>query len=277
MRPAQDEGVAILAALWVAAVAALIGISVAQITRADAVLVRDQVAAVQLQTAADAAINVAILAMLGPAPAQPPVTGAPFTVAAAGHDSRVTVLDEAGKVDLNRANADTLRLLLAAAGADGGEADELVRRILRQRTPPDGSLDGAGGSGAVTYDPRAIPFQTVGDLKWVAGMREALYDRVAPMLTVYSQASTVDPTFASDAVLAAFSTVSPVAKQALESRRAAARDGRPPPDSPGVALGHAYTITAEARDEAIGAVARAVAVVRLTGQRQAPLLVYRWD
>lgn len=277
MRPAQDEGVAILAALWVAAVAAVIGISVAQITRAEAELVRDQVAVAQLRAATDAAVNVTILAMLGPAPSQPPVTGIPFTVTVAGHAVQVTVLDEAGRVDLNRANAATLRLLLVAAGAGEAEADGLVQRILRQRTPPPAGTTGGTSRSGIGYDPRAIPFQTVGDLKWVAGMREDLYERVAPMLTVYSQAANVDPTFATDAVLEAFSGVSQVARRALDERRAAARDGRPPPDSPVVALGHAFTIAAEARDDRTGAVARSTAVVRLTGERQSPLLVYRWD
>ncbi|MFC3228228.1 hypothetical protein ACFOGJ_13365 [Marinibaculum pumilum] len=278
-RRAGDEGVAIIAALWAASLAAVIVISVSQLTRADAGTVRDRGALAQLHAATDAAINVAILAMLGPQQTQPPVTGRPFKIDVAGHSSTVTVLDEAGRIDLNRANAATLKLVLASAGSDGAEADDLVRRIMQHRTPPQDSLGGGGDSGGATigYSPASIPFQTVGDLRWVPGMNAALYDRVAPLLTVYSQAADVDPTFATDRVLALFAGVSPVAKQALDERRAAARDGRPPPESPGVALGHAYTIAAEAKDPSSGAVARRTAVVRLTGQQDAPLLVYRWD
>ena len=278
-RRAEDEGVAIIAALWVASLAAVIGISVSQMTFADAQLVRDQRAVAQLHAATDAAVNVSILAMLGPQQTQPPVTGTAFPVQVAGHTATVTVLDEAGKIDLNRAGPAVLKLLLSTAGAGGGEADDLVRRIVDRRAPPagGGSGGGRGSGGALAYDPQAMPFQTVGDLRSIPGMAPALYDRIAPMLTVYSQAANLDPTFATDAVLEMLGTVSPVARQALAARRTAARDGRPGAESPGVALGHAYTIVAEATDTASGAVARRTAVVRLTGERQTPLLVYRWD
>lgn len=277
-RRAEDEGVAIIAALWVASLVAVVGISVSRMTFADAQLVRDQRAVAQLHAATDAAVNVSILAMLGPQQTQPPVTGGAFPVDIVGHTATVTVLDEAGKIDLNRAGPAVLKLLLSTAGAGGGEADDLVRRIVDRRTPPPGGDGSAGGGGgALAYDPQAMPFQTVGDLRSIPGMDSALYDRVAPMLTVYSQAGNVDPTFATDAVLEMLGTVSPVARRALAERRAAVRDGRPGAESPGVALGHAYTIVAEAKDAASGVAARRTAVVRLTGERQAPLLVYRWD
>jgi len=274
----RDDGVAIISAVWVAAFVALIAVSVMQMTRTSATTVRDQSVVAQLGAATDGAVNATILMMLGPEDSQPPVTGRPFNVAIGGQQVRVTLLDEAGKIDINRASDAVLKLLLNASGADRATADVIVRAIIRHRSPSE-NLPGEGsGNGDVSaYKSRNMSFQNIGDLRLLAGMTPTLFERIAPMLTVYSQAADVDPTFATDAVLGLFGAVSPIAKQALEERRAARRQGRALPQSPVVALGHAYTISAEASDPGAKAVSRQTAVFRLTGQRDAPLLVYRWD
>src|SRR5439155_11301660 len=73
----------------------------------------------ELAAIADGALNIAILRLLDPSlGAQPPVDGTPFTVSFAGRQLRVTVQDEAGKIDLNMARHDLLTRLLISAGLD---------------------------------------------------------------------------------------------------------------------------------------------------------------
>ena len=276
--PGRDDGVAIIAAVWIAGFVALIAVSVMQMTRTGATTIRDQSVVAQLGAATEGAVNATILAMLGPEDSQPSVMGRSFTVTIGERKVRVTVLDEAGKIDINRASDAVFTLLLTAAGAARAPTSAVVRAVMRQRNPPENPPGGSGEGGDVSgYTPRNTTFQNIGDLRLLPGMTPALFERIAPMLTVYSQAADVNPTFATDEVLNLFSTVSPVAQQALEARQVARRHDREPPQSQGVALGHAYTIIAEATDPGAQAVSRQTAVVRLTGQRDAPLLVYRWD
>src|SRR5215475_1194145 len=107
----SERGIAIVAALWASAIFAVIVLSVMQIVRADARVGRGRTDVAELSAMADAAVNLTILSMLGPQTAQPPVNGTPFTVSFAGHTIRVTVLDEAGKIDLNMASIATLNQL----------------------------------------------------------------------------------------------------------------------------------------------------------------------
>lgn len=277
-----DRGVAIIAALWATALVAVISVSVMQMTLSGARLVRGGVEVAQLETAADGAINIAILALLGERATLPPVIGTPFTVRLAGRDIRVTILDESGKIDLNFATAQTLQNLLVGAGLSIGEAQEMAGRIVDWRGAAADSLsragDPAGYSGAgLDYAPRHAPFQSVEELRLLLGMSDRLYAAVAPLLTVYSQIPWIDPAFADKRVLQAFAVSDATARAALQQREEVERGAADAPKSPGVALGHAFTITAEAADPVARARATRRAVVRLTGQRQAPLAIYRWD
>jgi len=277
-----DSGIAIIAALWAVALVAVIAISVMHMTGADARLVhgRDRVA--QLQVAADGAINIAILALLGPTQTQPSVTGTPFTIRVGQHIAQMRVRDEAGKIDLNMANAEMLQLLLAGSGLTVGEAEEMAGRILDWRSPDPERHSRAGDAAAYAaaglgYGPRKAPFQSVEELRLLLGMTDALFARLSPLVTVYSQSAWIDPAFADERILAIFAQSDATARAALQRLQDVARGAAEPPPSPGVSLGHAFTITARIDDPAAEARTTRTAVVRLTGQPQNPVLIYRWD
>jgi hypothetical protein len=97
-------------------------------------------------------------------------------------------------------------------------------------------------------------------------MSGALFDRIAPSLTVYSQTPWVDPQFSPPDVLAALlGRGAPAMAQALAAR-AAGQHGA-------VVPGHVFEIDAGFDGLPI---ARS-AVVRLTGSRQMPFIVYCWQ
>ena len=119
---------------------------------------------------------------------------------------RLTVQDEAGKIDLNMVQPDLLLRLLTSAGVDLMAAQTLADRILDWRDPGIGErLNGAKASeyraAGYAYGPRNGPFESVEELKLVMGMTPDLFDAIAPALTVYSQTPWVDPTFAPPEVL----------------------------------------------------------------------------
>ncbi|GAN78354.1 type II secretion system protein GspK [Acidisphaera rubrifaciens] len=270
-RAASERGIAIVAALWAAAMFAIVTLSVSQIVRANAGMAHGRAQVAALDAVADAAINITILSMLGPRPAQPPLNATAFTVPFEGHAARVRVRDEAGLIDLNLAPLPVLQQLLLGAGLDPGAAAAVTERILDWRGsggPHSGGASGAGG--------HRQRFQSVTELLRVDGVTPALYRRVAPLLTVYSQTAGISPAFADLAVLNVYRPLDPAAEAAWRRLEEEQAGLRAPDPSPGVAVGHAFTITAEVAGADAARVVR-TATIRLTGRPDDPLLVYRWE
>jgi len=272
---ARERGIAIVAALWASAILAVIVVSVLQLVRADAGLVRGREDAAALRAIVDGAVNLTILALLSPTAGKWPVNGSPVAVPFAGYDVQVSVQDEAGKIDLNATGEPTLRQLLAGAGLDTDTARRLAESIMARRGRGRSSAAGSDVNAADRRSRSAL-FQSVEELQLVPGMTQALYSRLVPLVTVYSQTPWIDPAFSSPAVLAVFRGADANAEAALRRLEEERLGLRPSAASPGVVLGHAFTITAELRGSAAARVIR-TAIVRLTGQPRAPLLLYRWN
>ena len=270
-RVPSERGIAIVAALWAAAMLAIVTLSVSQIVRANAGMAHGRAQVAALDGVADAAVNITILSMLGPRPSQPRLDGTVFAVPFEGHVARVSVRDESGLIDVNLAPPPVLQQLLLDAGLDASAAAAVTERILDWRG--SGASHTGGESGAGGHRQR---FQSVTELLNVDGITPALYRRIAPLLTVYSQKAGISPAFADLAVLNVYRPIDQAAESAwrrLEEERAGLRAPEP---GPGVAVGHAFTITAEVAGADAARVVR-TATIRLTGRADNPLLVYRWE
>ena len=270
----REHGIAIVAALWASAILAVIVGSVLQLVRADAGLGRSREEVAALGAVVDGALNLTILTMLAPGASQWPVNGSPVTVPFAGHEVRVSVEDEAGKVDLNATGTAGLRRVLSGMGLDAEAARRVAESIAAWPESASSSAS-APGSGADRLR-RGARFQSVEDLQLVPGMTPELYRRLAPLVTVYSQTPWIDPAFSSPALLALFRETDANAEAALRRVEEERAGLRAPAPAPGVVLGHAFTITAELRSPDAARVVR-TAVIRLTGQPRVPLLIYRWS
>jgi general secretion pathway protein K len=272
----RERGFALVSVLCAAAILAVIVASVLATSRSEIRLAQQDQQIAELGTIAGGALNIAILRLLDPAISmQPPVDATPFTVSFAGHALRLTVQDEAGKIDLNMVQPDLLLRLLISTGVDPIAAQTLADRILDWREAGIGKrLNGAKApeyrAAGYAYGPRDGPFETVEELKLVMGMTPHLFDALAPALTVYSQTPWVDPSFAPPEVLRALPGMDEGAVAGLLQARVAAGS------MAGVRLGHAFTITAAADGPGELRVRRS-AVIRLTGRQNAPIWVYRWD
>lgn len=264
----RESGLAVVAALWASALLAVIVGSVLQLVRADATLGHGRQEAAELGAIVDGALNLTILGLLDPKALRWPVNGSPVVVPFAGYDVQVTVQDEAGKIDLNATGEATLRLVLTSVGVDPDASRRVAENIMNW-PERDRSRDGE----------RRTPgarFHSVEDLQLVTGMTPELYRRIYPLVTVYSQTPWIDPAYSTPAVLALFRDTDPNAEAALRRLEEERAGLRPPAPAPGVALGHAYTITAELRSPTAARAVR-TAIIRLTGQARAPLLIYRWS
>lgn len=121
----------------------------------------------------------------------------------------IRLIDEAGKIDINAADATLLSGLMRAVGAEPDVATGVASAILDWRDPDPltqpqgGAEDPDYASAERPYGAKDAPFDTVAEVEQVLGMTPALYEKVAPHLTVYSGNAQPEAAFASAEVLTA--------------------------------------------------------------------------
>ena len=209
----------------------------------------------------------------------------PYRWGFAGAEVVIAVQDEGGKINLNGAE-ELVEALLRSAGLGSGAASDLADAIADFGDEDD--LPRAGGAedadyraAGFTHGAKDAPFESVDELKRVLGMDDALYGRIAPLVTVYVSQHEVNPETAPAGVL-----------RVLRGEPLAGIDGSETEGSPsfmadgfdaapdlssfaGGGLAGVYTIRSEARLEG-GAVFVREAVVELTGDSHRPYWFLAW-
>lgn len=164
---------------------------------------------------------------------------------------------ENARLGLNVVDEKQLGRLLQALGLPDEQAEALRDAILDWRDADDGRRP----QGAEDEDYRAAgrplgardgPFPAVEELRQVLGMNDAIYARLAPMLTLYNGQRTVNPAFAPrELLLSAPGMDETLVDQYLAARDQARRQGEPvpPPPAGGAVLrmiqGTSYRVFAE--------------------------------
>jgi len=206
----SQRGAALLLVLWlITLLAALVG-AFALTARIEQQQGRVLYRGVAADQAARAGLEYALtrLAMQDPA-LQWQADGRPY--AWRFHDVAVDVriVDETGKVDLNAADITLLAALLQATGAAPEVATQVAGAIADWRDGDDfvqitGGAEAADyASAGRPYGAKNAPFESVAEVEQVLGMTPALYEAVAPYLTIYSRLPAPDPQFAAAPVLQA--------------------------------------------------------------------------
>jgi len=202
-RKPGEEGVALLLVLWTVALMTVLGFSLAHGIDTQATIDRNQYDAAQAQALADTGVSLAILGVLErSADGAWRLDGSARKLAYADGSVIVRVQNEAGKIDLNRAEADLLANLFRTTGSDDDTAKALGdaiadwkrRRRAHWREPADEIAPNVS-MGDVQ------PFLALEELQQVPGMTPEIYDRASPYLTVYSGSARVDPLSAPREVL----------------------------------------------------------------------------
>jgi len=94
---------------------------------------------------------------------------------------RVRLVDEGGKINLNRANEEMLRRVFTNLGVEGSVADILVDSIMDWRDPDDlhrtnGAENDFYQSQSPAYTAKNGPLDSVDDLLWIRGMTPSLFN-----------------------------------------------------------------------------------------------------
>ena len=217
----------LVSVLWGLALLAAIATSFLSSGSTSYRLARNALDAIEVDVAAEAAVNRVVLSLLDPRPEmQWRSDGVPRDFDFAGTRMRIWVQDELGRIDLNNADGSLLIGLFQSVGLDALAAGALVDKILDWRDSSslkrlNGAKDPEYRAAGFPYRPRNGPFQHVDELLLVMGMTPELFARVEPALTVYSGRPSVDPRVATPEALRALPTMDAQKVAALVAARSA--------------------------------------------------------
>jgi len=252
-RKRNEQGIALIGVLWLVVILAALAGGVAMLARDDRSIAKAEVDDLRAQGWADGGVYLTLTDLCDPTTSKDvPLNGEPRLIKVAGHDVRVTVQDEAGKIDLNYASQNVLASMLTAAG----------------------SVDGDGIAEAIIQTRSKRPFPSLGDLRFVTGITPALFQRVQPWVTLYAQRSAVNTSVAPQEVLAVLpgmdaGTMADIA--ASRNERSRLRGEAQRQQTPGSDI---LTITADAQTGNV--VFQRRAVVQVTGNARQPYKIYEW-
>jgi general secretion pathway protein K len=290
LRPAANRGIALISVLWVVALLAVVAGGMSAAMQDETRLVRNLLASAQARHAAEGGVQLALLALASNT-GQPSwqADGAPRELAIGDAAVRVTVIDEAGKIDLNAAQDGLLDGLLKTAELEDWQRRSIVDAILDWRdtdnlTRLNGAEDDDYLSADKPYGTKDTRFDSVDELYLVLGVSPALYRKIKSALTVYSGQPGVNPAAASRQVLLAIPGMDADTVETYMALRQQHREaGLAPPPPPltnrqYIARGRArtYSIHAQARVHN-GVTAHITATVDRRGRDlTAPFTVLSW-
>jgi general secretion pathway protein K len=232
-----------------------------------------QLASRQLQSAkarglAEAGINHMILEMLAAdAGRDIPVDGSVFTRRIGEELATIAVRDASGLVDINAANPELLDTALRAAGVDEARRQSLVDAIQDWRDKDDlthmhGVEDDDYAAAGMAWSSRDNAFAAIDELKYLPGMTQETFERLAPLVTVHAGRGNVD-----------FNLAPPVLAATARGDNAMLSDASG--NSPGQAARNGtYHIYASATGS--GSIASIEAVVRISRSSQRPFTILEW-
>ncbi len=220
-----QEGIAILIVLWAIGILALISAVVTTTTRSEVNRTRNLLESAKAEALADAGVYRAIAELLEADWSRRPLTdGTAYRWPFGDSEIVLSIQSEAGKIDLNRASDQLLRGLFISAGVEPEPARQLVdavrdfgdgNHVRRDLGAEDDDYHAAG----MVNGAKDARFENVSELQQVMGMTPELYDRVAPVITVYSGAKNIDRETAPRMALLALAGATPErVDNMLESR-----------------------------------------------------------
>ena len=225
--PRGQTGIALIIVLWITTLLMLIASSFIYAMRTDVHIVANSLARARLEAVADAAVQRGILEMLK-SPQLPnrwTTDGVAQPWSYQGVAVDVSMTDESGKIDINTVSDVLLRGLFLAQGMKDEEVAAVTDAILDWRDPDSlkrlhGAEEAEYLAAGYSYKPANAAFQSIEELRLVMGITPELFDKVAPLITIYSRQGGINPNIASRGVLRAL----PGATDALVDQYIALRE-----------------------------------------------------
>lgn len=277
----SERGAALVVVLWGVALIAAAVVAIGMVSRSESLIARNALEDARAREAAEAGIQLALHRLLSYPRGAHPFDGTPTTWRDGTVSVALEIQDEEGKIDLNVAPFALIEGALRNAGASDPAARRIACAIVARRGYPDPQcLSDDAPPPAV--QPGLIV--AVEETRHFAGIGDALYRRLAPLVTVFSGSAAIDPRIAPADVLLAVPTLSRGFVESYIDRRAAWHDEGAMPQNLGelndprffaVSTGRTFAISARAAT-ASGGHHTAEMVVRLTYRSDRPYAVLAW-
>ncbi len=270
-----QRGIALIAVLWGIAILSIIAAAFLAETRSQGRIAGNLLENAKAQALADAGVYRAIAGILSIDPAMAwRSDGTAYPLVLGEGSVLITVVDEGGKVDINRAQDRLFNGLFTVLGIPEDESAALIDAIRDfadrdDNRRPAGAEDSDYIDAGLEWGAKDAPFESVEELQQVLGFSRPIYDRLAPFLTVYSGRAQVNPVVAPREVLLAMPGLGEEQVDALLARRNAEDEVRVR------SVGTAFTVRADARTAGGGRFVRE-AVVQRTADRQNPYVIREW-
>jgi general secretion pathway protein K len=123
-------------------------------------------------------------------------------------EAHITVADEGGRIDINRADPELLAGLFTAVRGASMSPAAFAGRVADWRDA-DGEVSEEGAEAGeysgeeVGYGPRNAAFRTIEELRLLLGLSAADFQKLAPYVTVFNPSGMIDPFSAERPVLLA--------------------------------------------------------------------------
>lgn len=208
MGKTEQTGIALVLVLWLLTLLAIMAAGYSYAMRTETMLTVHGVERAKARGIAEAGLWLAAADLLKPqSKRQWQVDGSPREISFGGGTIKVSIQDEAGKIDLNAADETLLQGLLEAAVEPGADVTFLLHAILDWRDPDKlrrnpGAEDSDYRNNG--YGAKDGPFNSVEELQMVAGMAPGIYEKIYPALTIHHPRQPgINPDVASGEVLMA--------------------------------------------------------------------------
>lgn len=249
--------------------------------------VRAITARAEVESLADAGVNIAILDLIAAREDRTrtrrfPINGAALSCQDDRATIEISVGDEAGLVDLNAAGEQLLEALFVGAGAGADSARAFANALIDFRdvdstTRPHGAEAAEYRAAGLDHGPKNAPFDAVEELSRVLGIDASLIEKLQPFLTVHSGLAGIDPDAAPPELLSILSrgTAREGSEQfSMDAASQRARFRRSLPQFVAVSARQRFTIRATARLPSAAFVREAV--VEVTGSRSRAFAIRAW-
>lgn len=285
---ARQHGIALITVIWMLAFLTVLAAGVTVVARSDIQLARNVKGMTQARSEAEGGIYYAVTRLIDASGTKWIGNGSTYRVPGPGMKVEVTVQDEAGRIDINVADADLLRSLFIAGGADAELADECADAVMDWRD--EDQLRRTHGAewddyveAGVSYVPRNGKFLSIDELQMVLPVTREIFQLIRPALTIYNGGKGVNPALAPGIAMLAISNSGPDSVAEYMANREASPGrmvtaGMPQVNRRFVAAvgGKVFQISALATTDS-GLSASVTAVVRLqTTDTQKPFMILDW-
>lgn len=204
----KQRGVALILVLWILSILTLMASSFSLTMRRESAGVMAIKVNLEANAQAQAGLTLAQMMLLNEDETKRwRIDGSIYEIETEKATTRIRILSETGKIDINSADSKLLHHVLMSAPLETQEQTNLENAILDWRdedetTRPFGAEKTEYRAAKLRYAPRNKPFRSMEELQMVKGMNADVFNWMQPIFTVYAAGQTeVDMNLATRDVL----------------------------------------------------------------------------